>query len=57
VFIFGVLGATQANGPWIVTVINTTTIDLQGSTFVSAYTSGGALRTGYGWTITDGGGG
>jgi surface protein len=57
VFISGVLGATQANGPWIVTVINTTTIDLQGSTFVSAYTSGGVLRTGYGWTITDGGAG
>jgi surface protein len=57
VFISGVSGATQANGPWIVTVINTTTIDLQGSTFVSAYTSGGALRTGYAWTVSDGGAG
>ena len=57
VFITGVTGTSEANGPWIVTVIDTTNIDLQGSTFVNPYTSGGGLRTGYGWTIVDGGGG
>jgi len=51
VTIGGVLGATQANGSWIVTVINATTIDLQGSTFFNPYISGGGLRTGCGWTI------
>jgi hypothetical protein len=51
VTIDGVLGATQANGSWIVTVINATTIDLQGSTFFNPYISGGGLRTGCGWTI------
>jgi len=56
VFISSVLGTVEANGPWIVTVINSTTIDLQGSTFVNTYSSGGLLRTGYGWTIVDGGG-
>jgi hypothetical protein len=45
------LGTTEADGPWIVTVINSTTIDLQGSTFVNPYISGGVLRTGCGWTI------
>jgi len=55
IFISGVLGCTEANGGWIVTVINTTTVDLQASVFVNAYTSGGTLRTGYGWTVTDGG--
>lgn len=51
VIISGVLGTTEANGPWIVTVINSTTIVLQGSTFVNPYISGGTLRTGCGWTI------
>lgn len=37
----GVGGTTEANGRWVVTVINSTTIDLQGSTFANAYTSGG----------------
>jgi hypothetical protein len=55
ILISGILGTTEANGAWIVTVINTTTIDLQSSTFTNAYTSGGTVRTGYGWTITDGG--
>lgn len=54
-FISSVVGTTEANGPWIVTVIDADTIDLDGSTFTNAYTSGGTLRTGYGWTITDGG--
>lgn len=34
-------GTTEANGTWAITVINGTTIDLQGSTFANAYTSGG----------------
>lgn len=50
-----VLGTTEANGVWTVTVINTTTLDLDGSTFSNTYTSGGSVVTGYGWTITDGG--
>lgn len=41
VTVFGVGGTTEANGNWKVTVINSTTIDLQGSTFTNAYTSGG----------------
>ncbi|WKZ24684.1 MAG: BspA family leucine-rich repeat surface protein [Patescibacteria group bacterium] len=48
-------GTTEANGLWVVTVINATTIDLQGSTFTNSYTSGGTVRTGYGWTVQDGG--
>jgi surface protein len=55
VFISAVTGAIQANGLWTVTVISTTQVDLQGSTFSSAYISGGAFRTGYGWTVADGG--
>jgi len=55
IFISGVIGTTEANGGWIVTVIDATTLDLQSSTFTNTYTSGGTLRTGYGWTITDGG--
>jgi hypothetical protein len=34
-------GTTEANGTWTITVINGTTIDLQGSTYANAYTSGG----------------
>jgi hypothetical protein len=41
VIISGVLGTTEANGKWTVTVINSTQFDLNGSTFVNAYTSGG----------------
>ena len=55
IFISAVTGAIQANGLWTVTVISTTQVDLQGSAFSSAYISGGAFRTGYGWTIVDGG--
>jgi hypothetical protein len=55
VYIKGVVGTTEANGLHTVTVVDATTIDLQGTTFTNAYTSGGTVRTGYGWTITDGG--
>lgn len=41
--ISGVLGTTEANGTWTITVINGTTFDLQSSTFTNAYTSGGVV--------------
>lgn len=41
--ITGVVGTTEANGDWAVTVVDATNIDLQGSTFASAYTSGGTI--------------
>ena len=34
-------GATSANGNWTITVVNTTQIDLQSSSFSGSYTSGG----------------
>jgi hypothetical protein len=34
-------GTTEANGTWTITVIDGTHVDLQGSTFTHAYTSGG----------------
>lgn len=55
IFISGVLGATEANGAWNITFVNSNTFDLNGSTFSNSYISGGTLRTGYGWTVTDGG--
>ena len=55
VFIKNVGGTVEANGLWTVTVVSATEIDLQGSTFTNAYTSGGTVRTGYGWTVVDGG--
>ncbi len=38
-----VLGTTEANGTWVITVIDATHIDLQGSIFVNAYASGGTV--------------
>ena len=55
VYIKSVGGTTEANGGWIVTFVDSNNIDLQSSTFTNTYTSGGILRTGYGWTISDGG--
>jgi surface protein len=55
VFITGVTGTTEANGGWLVTVDDSTNITLQGSTFTNAYVSGGTVRTGFGWSLTDGG--
>ena len=37
-------GTTEANGGWMVTVVDPTHIDLQGSTFANAYISGGTVR-------------
>jgi len=36
-------GTTEANGTWVITKITNDTLDLQGSTFVHAYTSGGKI--------------
>jgi hypothetical protein len=40
----GVGGTTEANGTWTITVVNGTTIDLQGSTYTNAWTSGGYVE-------------
>lgn len=39
----GVAGTTEANGTWVATIINSTHIDLVGSTFTHAWTSGGKI--------------
>lgn len=39
--VYGVVGTTEANGQWVVTMVDTNHIDLQGSTFSNAYSSGG----------------
>jgi hypothetical protein len=39
--IWGVAGTTEANGVWVITVIDANTFDLVGSTFTNTYTSGG----------------
>lgn len=41
--VYGVTGTTEANGSWKINVIDSTHIDLVGSTFVNAYTGGGAV--------------
>jgi hypothetical protein len=41
--VYGVVGATQANGQWIVTKIDANHVDLVGSAFSSAYVSGGTM--------------
>ena len=41
VYITGTNGTDEANGEWIVTVIDADNFDLQTSTFTNAYTSGG----------------
>ena len=38
-----VTGTTEANGTWLITVIDATHIDLQGSTFANLYVSGGIV--------------
>jgi hypothetical protein len=43
VIVRDVEGATAANGSWVITVVNQTKIDLQGSTFSGIYTSGGYI--------------
>jgi hypothetical protein len=41
VVVANVLGTTEANGPWTITVIDATHFDLVGSTFTHAFVSGG----------------
>lgn len=43
--ISGVVGTTEANGTWTITVIDDTDIDLQDSAFSNAYVSGGTAVT------------
>lgn len=38
-----ILGTTEANGTWLITVVDSTHIDLQNSTFAHAYMSGGSV--------------
>ena len=52
VYLSGMVGTDEANGEWKVTVIGATTIDLQGSTFTNAYTSGGTWYRPYQLTTT-----
>lgn len=39
----GVSGTTEANGNWVITVVDGTHVDLQGSTYANAYVSGGLV--------------
>lgn len=41
--VFDVVGTTEANNTWIITVVDGTHIDLQGSAFTNAYVSGGTI--------------
>ena len=43
----GVVGTTEANGSWTITVVDATHIDLQGSTFANNYVSGGTIGGGF----------
>jgi hypothetical protein len=43
VIVGNVGGVTAANGSWVITVVNLTTISLNGSVFSGSYTSGGYL--------------
>lgn len=41
--VYGVNGTTEANGNWSFTIVDGTHVDLKGSAFVNAYTSGGQI--------------
>lgn len=43
VYVTGILGTTEANGAWYVTVVDADEFTLQGSIFANAYVSGGAV--------------
>lgn len=53
----GVGGTTEANGTWVITVVDSTHVTLTGTTYANAYTSGGSTSTsaGYMRIISDGG--
>lgn len=42
----GIVGTTEANGSWLITVIDGTHVDLQGSAYANAYVSGGTFGGG-----------
>jgi hypothetical protein len=46
VTVAGVAGTVEANGPWFVTVVDSTHLDLIGSTFANTYSSGGTVTPG-----------
>lgn len=52
----GIVGTTEANGTWVVTVIDATHVDLVASTFANAYVSGGTTvdSSGYMRVISNG---
>jgi len=54
VVVAGVGGTTEANGTWVGTKINSTQIDLVGTTFVNPWTSGGTLTSCIGLGINAG---
>lgn len=41
----GIVGTTEANGLWLATFVDSTHIDLDGTTFANAWVSGGAVTT------------
>lgn len=43
----GIVGTVEANDEWVITVVDATHIDLQGSTFANNYVSGGTIGGGY----------
>jgi hypothetical protein len=43
-YVAGVLGTTEANGRWVVTVVDSTHLDLQSSAFVNTWSSGGTQK-------------
>lgn len=43
----GVVGTTEANDSWVITVVDGTHIDLQGSAFSNNYISGGTIGAGF----------
>lgn len=43
----GVVGTTEANGSWTITVVDATHIDLQGSAYANSYVSGGTIGGGF----------
>jgi hypothetical protein len=47
-----VLGGNEANDTWIITVVDGTHVDLQGSTFLHTYVSGGVMMNQFGVTST-----
>jgi hypothetical protein len=43
-FVQGVRGTTEANDSWVITVVDSAHVDLQGSSFAHSYTGGGTLE-------------